>query len=152
MAGYSGTPLPQKLGIKPESRVGVANPPQGFERALGKLDPGVKLYDVTKGGTFDVLVVFVRSEAELARVLPARKKNLEPSGGLWIGWPKKSSGIETDVTEDVVRRHALALGLVDNKVCAIDDTWSGLRLVYRLVDRPKPAAKKKLAKTRAKSR
>jgi hypothetical protein len=87
-------------------------------------------------GKADVIVFFTRRRAELERRYDALKRALEPDGGLWVAWPKRASGVATDVTEDVVREIALARGLVDNKVCAIDETWSGLRLVYRLADRP----------------
>jgi hypothetical protein len=100
MAGYSGTPLPKKLGIKDDSVVAVLDAPPGFD--LG---------------------------------VPLLRARLKDSGGLWIAWPKKASGRRTDLTEGVVRDHALAAGLVDNKVCAIDEVWSGLRLVVRLRDR-----------------
>jgi hypothetical protein len=147
MAGYSGTPLPQKLGIKPGARVAVFAAPAGFSRTLGTLPEGAKLADGSaKIARFDVGIFFTRSAAELERRVPQLKKRLEPSGGLWIAWPKKASGEKTDMTEDVARRIALANGLVDNKVCAIDETWSGLRIVYRVQDRP---AKKAAPRRRA---
>ncbi len=142
MAGYSGTPLVQKLGIKPGARLALFAAPSGFTETLGALPEGVKAV-TTRGAKagFDVAVFFTKSQAELDRALPTLKKNLDPSGGLWIAWPKKASGVKTDITEDVVRRLALPADLVDNKVCAVDDTWSGLRIVYRLQDRPaKPRA------------
>lgn len=132
MAGYSGTPLPKKLGIAEGKRVALVGAPDGFDRVVGPAS-------FVARGEADVLVVFVRSRAELARAFPAAKKRLDPSGGLWIAWPKKASGIATDLTEDVIREVGLAAGLVDNKVCAIDEIWSGLRLVVRLKDRPKPS-------------
>ncbi|TMA24111.1 MAG: DUF3052 domain-containing protein [Deltaproteobacteria bacterium] len=110
MAGYSGTPLPQKLGIKDGARVRLAGAPDGFARSIG-------------------VVPRPRGEADVLR------KSLHPSGGLWVAWPKKASGVATDLDEGIVRRIGLATGLVDNKVCAIDDTWSGLRFVVRLADR-----------------
>ena len=134
MAGYSGTPLPQKLGIKPNANVLVAKPPKTFAAALGKLPEGVKLSQ-TSNGSFDVAIVFFTRASELEQKLPRFKRRMEPAAGLWVGWPKKASGLPTDITEDVVRRMALEIGLVDNKVCAIDETWSGLRLVIRLADR-----------------
>jgi hypothetical protein len=88
----------------------------------------------------DVVVFFARRRGVLERRFGALKRALDPAGGLWIAWPKRSSGVATDLTEDVVRELALANGLVDNKVCAIDEIWSGLRLVYRLADRPQPAS------------
>ncbi len=132
-AGYSGTPLPKKLGIKPGQRVGLIAAPPGFE--LGELPPDVRLVRRAQG-RFDVMVFFTRRAADLARRLPGFRELLVPDGGLWIGWPKKSSGVATDLAFDVVQRTGLDLGLVDNKVCAIDETWSGLRFVYRLKDRP----------------
>jgi hypothetical protein len=134
-AGYSGTPLPKKLGIKEESRLAVLNAPDGFDATLGEMPPGVR-FSRRAQGTYDVIVCFVTKRSELARRFDGLMRALDFAGGLWIGWPKRSSGMATDVTEDVVREIALANGLVDNKVCAIDETWSGLRLVYRLKDRP----------------
>ena len=135
-AGYSGTPLPKKLGIKEEARLAIVGKvPDGFDRTLGKLPSGVEVRSQVRGRA-DVIVCFVTSRAELARRFPALKKALEPDGGLWIAWPKRSSGADTDMTEDVVREIGIPGGLVDNKVCAIDETWSGLRLVYRVADRP----------------
>jgi len=150
MAGYSATPLPQKLGIKPLHSVALLGAPAGFARVLGTLPAGVKTVSALEGrAPFDVIVLFVTSAAELTRRFVPTAKRLEPSGGFWVAWPKKASGVPTDVTENLVRAVALEAGLVDNKVCAIDDTWSGLRNVVRLVDRPKaPRAKgAKLAKT-----
>lgn len=127
MPGYSGTPLPKKLGIRDGSRVGLVDAPPDFAATLG----------VTPcEGEADVLVVFVRERRALEDRFAMLKARLHPDGGLWVAWPKRASGVPTDVTEDVVRAIALAGGLVDNKVCAIDETWSGLRLVYRLKDRP----------------
>ncbi len=139
MAGYSGTPLPQKLGIKPAARVATLAAPPDFAKTLGALPAGAKLGALGRSrGPFEVLIAFFTSEAELRKRLPALHAALEPAGGLWIAWPKRASGVETDMTEDAVRRHGLPRGLVDNKVCAIDETWSGLRLVVRLENRPKP--------------
>jgi hypothetical protein len=135
MAGYSGTPLPQKLGIKPGARVAFVGAPAGFAVALGALPPGTSV-DEGLAGPHDVIVFFARSRKDLERRLPGLERALDPAGGLWIAWPKKSSGVPTDVTEDVLREVALPRGLVDNKVCAIDETWSGLRLVVRLENRP----------------
>jgi hypothetical protein len=134
-AGYSGTPLPRKLGIKPDARVGLVGAPDGFDQVLGELPPGVSVRRTLRG-PLDVIVAFFDSRAVLERRLPALRAALEPSGGLWIAWPKRASGVTTDLTENVVRDLGLATGLVDNKVCAIDEVWSGLRLVYRLRDRP----------------
>jgi hypothetical protein len=134
MAGYSGTPLPRKLGIKPGHRVLVLRAPDGFlERSL-ELPEGVAVGRQGRG-TADVIVSFHERRADLARRMPRLRKLMDPAAGLWIAWPKRSSKLPTDLTEDVVRELALENRLVDNKVCAIDETWSGLRLVIRLVDR-----------------
>lgn len=132
-AGYSGTPLPKKLGIKPGHRVGLIVSPADFEL----VDLPADVHVVRRAqGRFDVMVFFTRRRADLARRLPRLKELLVPDGGLWVGWPKKSSGVATDLVFDVVQGAGLDLGLVDNKICAIDETWSGLRFVYRLADRP----------------
>jgi hypothetical protein len=128
MSGYSGTPLPRKLGIKPGHRVLLLKAPDGFD-----LD-GVKTVRRASGKA-DVILSFHDRRAELARRMPALRELMEQAAGLWIAWPKRASGVPTDLTEDVVRELALANRLVDNKVCAIDETWSGLRLVIRLTDR-----------------
>ena len=135
MSGYSGTPLPRKLGIKPGHRVLALGAPAGFvETTLGVLPDGVQVRRSARG-TADVIVAFHDRRAPLARRMPALRELMEPAAGLWIAWPKRASGVPTDLTEDVVRELALANVLVDNKVCAIDETWSGLRLVIRLRDR-----------------
>ncbi|HYQ04965.1 MAG TPA: hypothetical protein VER96_40090 [Polyangiaceae bacterium] len=137
MAGYSGTPLPRKLGLKPSARFGTLNAPDGFAKQLGELPAGVTLRDASRGSTpLDVIVCFVSSLAELTRLFPRARKRLDSSGGLWLCWPKKASGIKTDVDENAIRNLGLASALVDNKVCAIDEVWSGLRFVVRLRDRP----------------
>lgn len=136
MAGYSGTPLPKKLGIKDGHRVALIHAPDRFEKALGDLPAGVTLQSGLTGATpFDVIVVFITRRAELERQLGSLRSLMSPAGGLWVAWPKQSSRVATDMTEDVVRDVALPTGLVDNKVCAIDETWSGLRLVIRLEHR-----------------
>jgi hypothetical protein len=126
-AGYSGSPLPRKLGIKPGHRVAVLGAPDGFELHLPE-DVSVRRRD---GGRVDVILTFHTSRAELERRLPALRAMMEPAAGLWIAWPKRASKVATDITEDVLREIALPTGLVDNKVCAVDETWSGLRLVIR---------------------
>jgi hypothetical protein len=133
MAGYSGTPLLQKLGVKPGARVALVDAPEGFALALPS---EAKLVD-GKAREVDVIVWFVTARAAFAKKLASMSARLQPAGGLWIAWPKKASGVATDMTENVVREVALPTGLVDNKVCAIDDTWSGLRLVVRVENRPK---------------
>lgn len=136
MAGYSGTPLPQKLGIKPGSRLAFAGAPAGFAATLGPLPAAVKAVSFPRArGPFDVILAFFTEEAAFEAKLPRLEQALAQAGGLWIAWPKRASGVETDMTEDVVRKHALPRGLVDNKVCAIDGVWSGLRLVIRVENR-----------------
>jgi hypothetical protein len=135
VAGYSGTPLPQKLGIKPGARVALLRAPDGFERSLNPLPDGVRLRTQARG-TQDVVLFFATRHAELERRFDALARAIGPAGGLWIAWPKRTAGVATDLREGVVRDIGLAHGLVDNKVCAVDDTWSGLRFVYRLRDRP----------------
>ena len=137
--GYSGTPLVRKLGIKPDSRVGLIAAPEDFERALGELPPGVVIRRRAVG-SLEVIVAFAVWRAELERRLPRLRDALVPAGGLWIAWPKRTSGLASDLSDGVVREVGLAAGLVDNKVCAIDETWSGLRFVFRLRDRPATGA------------
>jgi hypothetical protein len=134
-AGYSGTPLPRKLGIRDGSRVLLVAAPEGFATVLGELPDGVEL--VAAGDReLDVVVVFVTELATLRAQFGALAAAIAPAGGLWIAWPKRASGLTTDVDENRVREIGLEAGLVDNKVCAIDQTWSGLRFVWRLRDRP----------------
>ena len=127
--------MAKKLGIKAGHRVAFPSAPHGFEDLLGALPDGVTVKS-RASGPLDVIVFFTTSRAELARRLSALRRAMDPAAGLWIAWPKRSSGVETDMTEDVARELGLANRLVDNKVCAIDETWSGLRLVIRLEDRP----------------
>src|SRR3954454_639153 len=127
-AGYSGTPLPKKLGIKPGHRVMVLNAPEGF--AL----EGVAAVSRASGRA-DVILSFHTERRDLEKRIPVLRERMEQSAGLWIAWPKKASKRPTDITEDVVRELGLANRLVDNKVAAIDATWSGLRLVIRVKDR-----------------
>jgi len=128
--GYSGTPLAAKLGFKPGQRACYVNPPENFEKLLGELPDGVKLLG-RPGRDMDLVVAFVTARADFERRLGALRRALAPAGMLWIAWPKRASGVTTDMTEDVVRDVALPTGLVDTKVCAIDATWSGLKLVIR---------------------
>jgi hypothetical protein len=134
MAGYSDKSLIDKLGIKASTRVLLLAPPPGYARTLGPLPKGA-VAATTLHGAFDFIQFFTTKRADLARRFAGLAKALEPAGMLWISWPKKASGVPTDVTENVVREVALAGGLVDVKVCAVDDTWSGLKLVRRLKDR-----------------
>ncbi|MBX7112054.1 MAG: DUF3052 domain-containing protein [Dehalococcoidia bacterium] len=134
MAGYSGTPLPRKLGIKPGARLGLLRAPADFAATLGELPEGV-VTRTSARGPLDVVVYFTTARADLERRFEALTKALDQAGGLWVAWPKRASGVPTDLDENVIRDIGLAAGLVDNKVCAIDDTWSGLRFVIRLKDR-----------------
>ena len=127
-AGYSGTPLLRKLGVKEGQRVAWLGAPAGFAELLGELPPGVTVLR-RLSRPIDVLVQFASSRSALARRLPALREAVFPDGAAWIAWPKRSSGVATDITEDVVREVALPAGWVDVKVCAIDATWSGLKLV-----------------------
>ncbi len=136
----TGTPLPKKLGIKPGARVLLVGAPRGFERNLGKLPPDVALCEGSAGEPpYDVIVFFTSRKGELARRFGGLARRLAPAGGLWVGWPKQSSSIETDLSDSLVRDIGLAAGLVDNKVCAIDETWSALRFVIRAEDRGRRA-------------
>jgi len=127
----------KKLGIGDESRLAIVSAPAGFDRTLGKLPRGVQVRRQARGHV-DVVVFFATRRAELSRRFGTMARAIAPDGGLWIAWPKRASGVATDLTENVAREIGLNSGLVDNKVCAIDDTWSGLRFVYRAVDRPSP--------------
>jgi hypothetical protein len=133
-AGYSGTPLPKKLGIKAGAVVALVDAPEGFEDTLGELPEDVAVRRQLRG-PLDVIVFFTASRAKLQRRIGQLRAALDPAGRLWVAWPKRASGAPTDVTEDVVREIALASKLVDNKVAAIDETWSGLQLVIRTRDR-----------------
>ena len=136
MAGYSGTPLPKKLCIKEGARVALVNAPSDFGEVLGALPDGAEFVPPSRKG-LDVVLLFARSRAELVRRFETCAGRIRPDGSLWVAWPKKSSGVETDLAEGYVRQHGLDVGLVDVKVCALDETWSGLRFVYRLKDRPR---------------
>ena len=129
-AGYSGTPLAAKLGIKEKSRVHLVNAPKEFRALLEPLPRDV-VFSPRLGATTDVVHLFVRRQAELQAKLPVIQKGMRPDAAIWVSWPKKSSGVASDMTEDAIRAIALPTGLVDIKVCAVDDTWSGLKLVIR---------------------
>lgn len=135
MAGYSGTPLPRKLGIGPGAHVALLGAPADFRRTLGELPAGVTLASRFTPRAA-VVVLFATRRAELARRLAAVRAAMAPAAAVWAAWPKRASGVATDITEDVVRALALPDGLVDVKVCAIDATWSGLKLVIRKALRP----------------
>jgi hypothetical protein len=128
MAGYSGTPLAKKLGLSPEGRASAVDAPT--PSPLADLP-----FDTKSSGKADVIVWFVTERARFAAGLAAQTRRIHPAGGLWIAWPKRKSRVPTDLTEDVIREVALPLGVVDNKVCAIDETWSALRLVWRKENR-----------------
>lgn len=134
MAGYSGRALVDKLGIKPGTRIAILNAPRGYRATLGTLPARVQVVTAARG-VFPFIHLFAVSRAILETKIPALLRTLTPDGSLWISWPKKASGVETDITEDVVRAVALPTGLVDVKVAAIDDVWSGLKLVRRLKTR-----------------
>jgi len=129
-AGYSGTPLAKKLGIKEGFRVHARNEPEGYRKLLAPLPAGVT-FASRAVAKCDLVHWFETDRAKLARGLPRLMDLIRPDKALWISWPKKSSGVPTTITEDVIREVALPLGLVDVKVCAVDETWSGLKLVIR---------------------
>ncbi len=129
-AGYSGTPLARKLGIGEGDRVSLIAEPDQFRSLLEPLPAAVE-FRTSLRGRADVVVLFVTARRELEARIESAGRTVFPAGGIWVAWPKRSSGVATDMTEDVVRDVALPLGLVDNKVCAIDETWSGLRVVWR---------------------
>jgi hypothetical protein len=133
---YSGTPLWKKLGIAEASSVAVLNAPQGFERTLGALPAGARLRP-RAGSSENVIVFFATRSSELTRRFGWLLRRLDPSGGLWIAWPKKSSAIDTDLSFETVQGAGLEAGLVDNKSCSINEDWQALRFVYRLADRPR---------------
>ena len=129
--GYSGTPQSRKLGLKPGQRVALDDPPDGWRLQ----DPPDGLQGPGPDGAADLIVAFFRAEVEIPGRLPALAQRVFPAGALWAAWPRRAAGHDSDITDNVVRRHALDLGLVDVKVAAIDDDWSGLRLVWRVSNR-----------------
>ena len=136
-AGYSETPLARKLGIAPGSAVVLLDAPDGFDQVLAPLPDGVRMTRRLPRGNrkADVAVFFVTAGADLDRRFDAVAAALTPAGGFWVAWPKRSSGVPTDLTENLIRDIGVAHGMVDNKVCAVTDVWSGLRFVVRLADR-----------------
>jgi hypothetical protein len=136
MAGYSGTPLPKKLGIKEQFCVAFADLPAEVK---AELKDALKTCEMAKDGKnrLDFAMVFVKSAADLKKSFPQFSKQLAPAGILWVSWPKKSSGVSTDLDENKVREIGLAVGLVDVKVCAVNEIWSGLKFVIRVKDRAK---------------
>jgi hypothetical protein len=137
MAGYSGTPLAKKLGIKEGFRIALVNAPKNFQSELGELPDNVQFISGA-AKSLDMILLFVLTERALVRDFAKLAARLTANGMLWIAWPKKSSGVATDLVEQRVQRIGLDAGLVDVKVCAIDETWSGLKFVYRLKDRSSP--------------
>lgn len=133
-AGYSGTPLPGKLGIRPGHRLAFVHAPADFAGTLGALPEGVAMVD-DDAGPLDLAVFFTTRAADLPAAFQALGRRVFPGGTLWMAWPKKAARVDTDVTEDVVRAVGLREGMVDVKVCAIDAVWSGLKFVYRVADR-----------------
>ena len=134
MAGYSGTPLAKKLGIKESCRLFLTNAPANYHSLVAPLPANVVFVSRISADT-DIVHVFATSKKELAAALKATRKSLRHDAAIWVSWPKKSSKVPTDITEDTVRELAFPLGLVDIKVCAVDDVWSGLKLVVRRENR-----------------
>ena len=133
-AGYSGTPLSKKLGIRESFRVKIKNTPANYLEILKPLAEGVKISTRLKAPV-DLWHLFTKSRSELSRQLPKCIAEIKQNGMIWVSWPKKSSGVVTDMSEDVIREVALPLGIVDVKVCAVDELWSGLKLVIRKENR-----------------
>jgi hypothetical protein len=133
-AGYSSTPTAKKLGLKDGHRVCVLNPPKKYSDVIGRLPKDIALTDRLNHPA-DIVHVFVTRQADLTSRIQLMRKAIAPDGALWVSWPKKASKVPTDVTEDTIRSLALASGLVDVKVCAIDDVWSGLKLVIPVAQR-----------------
>jgi hypothetical protein len=127
---YAGTPLPKKLGIRPGITLALLGAPKDFDKTLGKLSTDVHVV-YRAGNNAELILSFVKSVAELKRRFPAAKRTLAPKGALWIAWPKKTSGIKSDLTQQIVREYGLSNGLVDYRICAIDATWSALRFAHR---------------------
>jgi len=136
MAGYSGKPLVAKLGIKPAHRLAFVGAPTGYVESLGELPADAKVLRSIKA-PLDFIQLFVKDSHSLKARIPELKALLAETGMLWVSWPKKASGVVTDLTEDVIRRVGLAEGLVDIKVCAVDETWSGLKFVIPVKARKK---------------
>ena len=134
MSGYSGTPLVNKLGIKPGSRLLAVNAPADYAALLEPLPENVVFARMSMD-ELDVVHVFTKTRSELIKLIDRYKTKIKQDGAIWVSWPKKASGIPSEVTEDTVREVALPLGLVDIKVCAVDETWSGLKLVIRKENR-----------------
>lgn len=138
MAGYSGKRLVQKLGFKPGHRVALRGAPPGFSGELTPLPEGITFVTRTSRAPLDAVVLFATGRAPLEKALPASVASLAPAGMLWVAWPKRAAKVATDLDENVVRRVGLAAGVVDVKVCAVNEIWSGLKFVRRLKDRSGP--------------
>lgn len=134
MAGYSDTPLAKKLGIKESSRIALVNAPEGFQKQLGVLPANAQIV-ARLLKPLDIVLFFTYAEKTLIKDFPSLAKKLSTNGMIWTAWPKKSSGVTTDLSFDRVQRIGLLCGLVDVKICAIDEIWSGLKFVFRLKDR-----------------
>lgn len=133
-AGYSDTPLTKKLGIKPGFNIALVNAPEGYLDLFDAL-PGDLTFEGQITGGHDMIHLFVKTQQEYLAILPLLKDRIKQNGMVWVSWPKKASKIATDITEDIIRNEALQNGLVDVKVCAVNEIWSGLKLVIRLKDR-----------------
>ncbi len=135
MTGYSETPLAKKLGFKEGFRVGLVNSPKGFKKELGSVPAKVKISVADLHKPLDLIILFTDSKRTLEIEFPILAEKLSVNGMLWIAWPKKSSGVSTDLSFDIVQQTGLQAGLVDVKICAVNEIWSGLKFVYRLKDR-----------------
>jgi hypothetical protein len=138
--GYSGTPLPKKLGISPGTRVVTINAPAHYRRLLGELPADVSFTTQLRPDA-RFIHLFSGERRVLLRELKSCRSKIADDGSIWVSWPKRSSGVESDITEDTIRSVALPLGLVDTKVCAVDETWSGLKLMVRRENRSKKPGK-----------
>jgi hypothetical protein len=134
MAGYSGTPLPQKLGIKPSTIVVAIDAPENYRKLLAPIPSGVN-FATRPVGNSKFIHLFATRRSELEKQLSILRQKIAEDAAVWVSWPKKSSGVPTDITEDVIRAVALPLGFVDIKVCAVDEIWSGLKLMIRRENR-----------------
>lgn len=132
-AGYSGTPLAKKLGIKDGFHIRLMNAPEYYLNLFTDLPPNLYFEDM--GNKVDFIHFFTKSLQEYTSLLPSLRDHIKPNGMIWASWPKKASKIPTDITENIIRNYALKIGLVDIKVCAVDDVWSGLKLVIPVKDR-----------------
>lgn len=135
MAGYSETPLAKKLGIKEGFHLGFVNAPKGFKKELGSLPAGARIFVGHLPKPLDLIILFTDSASRLKIEFPILAEKLSTNGMLWVAWPKKSSGVSTDLSFDIVQHTGLQAGLVDVKICAVNEIWSGLKFVYRLKDR-----------------